>query len=209
MWERPGIFSVLLRALHSSFSPSISPSSRRVFRAGAKFCYALTSIDSQSECITELGPGPQSIRFATSPKAVETPRVRPERETQHRQQRSVVLWGTWRSQWLNSGPLREQEVPWPTVCLQTEADTPVFCLANAVIVCNIKTNGVGYGIHAGGRAVLKSMFVSFSSLVQRLSCTAKETCHYLRTRQRDRFILLSAVVVTDASFIAHPAFNLI
>lgn len=28
----------------------------RVFKPGTKFCYALTHIDSQSECITELGP---------------------------------------------------------------------------------------------------------------------------------------------------------
>lgn len=40
-----------------SIRPSVSPSVWRVFRAGTKFCYALTSIDSQSECITELRPG--------------------------------------------------------------------------------------------------------------------------------------------------------
>lgn len=41
--------------------PSISVSLWRVFRPGTKFCYALTSIDSQSECITELRPGTNHI----------------------------------------------------------------------------------------------------------------------------------------------------
>lgn len=45
---------------HCPFS-FIHPSPRRVFRPGTKFCYALTSIDSQSECITELRPGTYNI----------------------------------------------------------------------------------------------------------------------------------------------------
>ena len=51
-------FSPTVELTKGSIHPSIHPSiHRRGFRAGTKFCYALTSIDSQSECITELRPG--------------------------------------------------------------------------------------------------------------------------------------------------------
>lgn len=59
------VYSPSLR--HSSIHPSIHSSLRRVFRPGTKFCYALTSIDSQSECITELGPGTHSIHCPILP----------------------------------------------------------------------------------------------------------------------------------------------
>lgn len=66
MWEWPKTLSILLHRLHLFFRPSILLSLRRVFRPGTKFCYALTSIDSQSECITELRPGTQNIQCQIS-----------------------------------------------------------------------------------------------------------------------------------------------
>ena len=54
--ESPEI-SILLHRLHSSICWSLW----RGFRSGTKFCYALTSIDSQSECITELRPETNNV----------------------------------------------------------------------------------------------------------------------------------------------------